>query len=129
MPLYICNSIKGTIPATAKSRIATEITDIHCQLTGAPRTFVHVFFLEDATMPPLSDYSVMLMGSIRHGRDDDTKISLTTKMSGAIAHHASLDNEKIGMTLLDVPASWVMEGGEVLPEPGEEEQWLKHHQS
>lgn len=28
---------------------------------------------------------------------------------------------------VDVPARWVMEGGEVLPEPGEEEAWLAKH--
>ena len=27
----------------------------------------------------------------------------------------------------DTPASWVMEGGDILPEPGEEEAWLAKH--
>lgn len=44
MPLYMCNAVKGTISDHAKQMIATDITDIHCNVTGAPRSFVHVFF-------------------------------------------------------------------------------------
>jgi len=29
--------------------------------------------------------------------------------------------------LLEVPAAWVMEGGAVMPEPGEEAAWLARH--
>ena len=33
----------------------------------------------------------------------------------------------IDMATQDIPASWVMEGGDLLPEPGEEEAWLRAH--
>lgn len=29
--------------------------------------------------------------------------------------------------LTDVPASWLMEGGRIVPEPGEEAAWLAGH--
>ena len=34
---------------------------------------------------------------------------------------------EVGVGTVDVPASWVMEGGELLPEPGEEAEWLERH--
>ena len=68
MPLYMCNAVRGTIPEAAKQKIAADFTDIHCQITGAPRTFVHVFFFEDAPQLPVNGKRVFLFGSIRAGR-------------------------------------------------------------
>jgi hypothetical protein len=31
---------------------------------------------------------------------------------------------RIRVDLTDVPASWLMEGGRIMPEPGEEADWL-----
>ena len=33
--------------------------------------------------------------------------------------------QRVLTTLIGFPASWAMEGGEILPEPGEEETWLQ----
>ena len=123
MPLYICNSVKGAIPESAKQNIAADITDIHCRVTGAPESFVHVFFLEDAPQQPLAGKCIFLFGSIRAGRSKEQKRNLTEGMKLAIQRHANVAVNAIAVDTTDVPASWVMEGGVVLPEPGEEASW------
>ncbi|MEM8651871.1 MAG: tautomerase family protein [Pseudomonadota bacterium] len=127
MPLYMCNAIKGAISEEAKPKIAADITDIHCEVTGAPRTFVHVFFFEDAPQLPINGKSVFLFGSIRAGRTAEQKSELVNRMKSSICTHAGLPLDEIFADTIDVPASWVMEGGDVLPEPGEEDEWLALH--
>lgn len=127
MPLYMCNSVKDVIPKEAKQKIATDITDIHCDITGAPRSFVHAFFFEDAPQLPINGKSVFLFANIREGRSDDQKKDLLDRIKASIFTHAGVPLSDIIVDTADVPASWVMEGGEVLPEPGEEEAWLATH--
>lgn len=125
MPLYMCNSVKGTIPDSAKSQIAAEITDIHCAVTGAPPTFVHAFFFEDAPQKPLEGKRVFLFGNIRSGRTAEQKHSLAERMKAAIHAHTGVPLAEIIVDTVEVPAHWVMEGGDLLPEPGDEAAWLR----
>lgn len=127
MPLYMCNAVDGVIPETAKPKIAADITDIHCKVTGAPRSFVHAFFFEDAPRQPLNGRSVFLFGSIRSGRTAEQKRTLAADMTRSIHRHTGLPLEEIMVETADIPASWVMEGGVLFPEPGEEEIWLRAH--
>jgi len=127
MPLYICNTKLGAMPAEAKAKVADDITRIHCEVTAAPPQFVHVFFFEDRDTPPLGEKSAMLFGSIRHGRTDAQKAQICTQMRQSIHVHADIPLQDIGAITRDTPASWVMEGGDILPEPGEEEAWLAAH--
>ncbi|MEM1390723.1 MAG: tautomerase family protein [Pseudomonadota bacterium] len=128
MPMYMCNAQKGAISDAAKPKIAADITRIHCDVTGAPPQFVHAFFLEDAPTQPLGDKTALLFGSIRAGRTDAQKQQIVAEMRQSIATHTGIALDQIGMVTADVPASWVLEGGEIMPEPGEEAEWLaKHH--
>lgn len=127
MPLYVCNARKGAIPEAAKASIADDVTRIHCDVTAAPPTFVHVFFFEEAPHQPLGDKSAFLFGSIRAGRSDAQKEQIRREMRASIAAHAALPADDVLVETADTPASWVMEGGDILPEPGEEEAWLAAH--
>lgn len=127
MPLYLCNSVAGSIPEAARAGIASDVTDIHCEVTGAPRDFVHVFFFEDAPRQPLHGRSVFLFGSIRAGRTPEQKRAIVERTRQSISRHTGLPAGEILVDTTDVPAGWVMEGGSMLPEPGEEEAWLKSH--
>lgn len=129
MPLYLCNAAKGAISDAAKPKIAADITRIHCEVTGAPPQFVHAFFVEEDASPPLSGKRAVLFGSIRAGRTDAQKAEIVARMRQSIESHAGIDLDAIGMMTTDLPASWAFEGGEVMPEPGEEAEWLaRHHQ-
>jgi phenylpyruvate tautomerase PptA (4-oxalocrotonate tautomerase family) len=46
MPIYQCYPPQGLLTKAAKTHIAEEIASIHCNPTGAPRSFVNVLFLE-----------------------------------------------------------------------------------
>ncbi len=48
---------------------------------------------------------------------------LTDVIAGVLGRNAY----EIGVVTVDVPAKWNMEGGELLPEPGEEAEWLARH--
>ena len=127
MPLYMCNAVKGTISDEAKEKIANDIVQIHCEVTGAPAQFVHAFFVEDSALPPLDDKKAMLFGNIRAGRNDAQKTQIISRMRQSVQMHTWLELEDVGMITADVPASWTMEGGEIMPEPGEEAEWLAKH--
>lgn len=127
MPLYLCNAAKGSISDDAKPKIAADITRIHCDVTGAPSQFVHAFFVEEDAAPPFDGKSAVLFGSIRANRTDAQKAQIIAEMRQSISKHAGLDLDTIGMMTTDVPASWAFEGGEVMPEPGEEAEWLARH--
>ncbi|MEL7453510.1 MAG: tautomerase family protein [Pseudomonadota bacterium] len=129
MPLYLCNAAKGAISDEAKANIAADITRIHCNVNGAPAQFVHAFFVEDEAAPPLNGKSAMLFGSIRGGRTDAQKAKIIAEMRQSIQIHAGIDPNAIGIMTTDIPASWAFGGGEVMPEPGEEAEWLARHAS
>lgn len=128
MPLYSCNAAAGAISEDAKPKIAADITRIHCDVTGAPPTFVHAFFFEDAPHQPLSGKTVFMFGRIRGGRTDAQKAQIIEEITASIHTHAGIPLDDIMMLTDDTPAKWVFEGGAVMPEPGEEAEWLaKHH--
>lgn len=129
MPLYVVNSRPGAISDEAKAKIAKDITDIHCEVTDAPPTFVHAFFFEEAPHVPLGDNTALLFGQIRAGRTDEQKAEIIDRMSASIHKHAGISHEEIFASTVDTPASWVMEGGDLLPEPGEEAEWLAAHEA
>ncbi|HBM90053.1 MAG: tautomerase family protein [Parvibaculaceae bacterium] len=124
MPLYLCSSPKNLIAEERKPAIAKELTHIHCDVTGAPSSFVHIFFVNQDDE---GDGSVNLFGSIRGGRSDDQKTEITSRMSAAVARLADLDPASVSMGTVDVPAKWAMEGGDIMPEPGEEAAWFAAH--
>lgn len=120
MPLYICSAPPDALNDRQRRRIAEAITRIHCELTGAPPTFAHVVFDESKAA-----YSVF--GTIRAGRSDELKAALRQQMADAVAEAVGVDASAVAVLTVDVPASWVMEGGALLPEPGGEAEWLAEH--
>lgn len=128
MPLYSCNAAPGAISEDAKPKIAADITRVHCDVTGAPPAFVHAFFFEDAPHQPLDGKTAFMFGSIRAGRTDAQKAQIIEEITASIHTHAGIPLDEIMMLTSDTPAKWVFEGGAVMPEPGEEAEWLaKHH--
>ena len=129
MPLYMCNTKSGEIDEAAKAKIAADITEIHCRITDAPPTFVHSFFFEKFPLIDLEEKTVVLVGNIRAGRTDEQKQQMIEEMRASIHKHAAISLDEIEVRTNDTPASWVMEGGDLLPEPGEEAQWLAEHEA
>ena len=113
MPLYLCNAVRGVIPDPAKAKIATDLTEIHCELTGAARDLVHVFFFEDAPQLPINGKCVFLFGSHCSGEGACVKRVLLERMKAAIFAHSGVPMGEIMADLTEIPGTWVMEGGTV----------------
>lgn len=121
MPLYRCMVPSARVPMPCRQAIAQAITKAHCDATGAPAIFVHVFFFDS---PGNDDAPVLVNGSIRAGRNAEQKSQIATQVKAAFAQLAGVPAEQTIVQLNDVPASWLMEGGRIMPEPGEEDAWL-----
>lgn len=127
MPLYRCAISQGLTSVTQREQIAKEIVRVHCGVTGAPARFVHAFFSEatDAELP--EGKAAFVLGSIRSGRTDEQKAQIVSEVTDFIAGVLRRKADEIGVVTVDVPSKWNMEGGELLPEPGEEAEWLSRH--
>jgi phenylpyruvate tautomerase PptA (4-oxalocrotonate tautomerase family) len=122
MPVYHCTLPASRLDDGKREQIAGEVTRIHCESTGAPPDFAHVLFVD---APEGGGASVL--GSIRAGRPAELKARMAAAIAEAVAKAIGGEPADVRVHLLDVPASWVMEGGALLPEPGEEAGWLARH--
>lgn len=82
-------------------------------IAGAPPDFVHV---------PDRD-ATRVHGSIRAARTDAQKADLAEQLGAALATRTGIDAAAVAVTTSDTEASWTMEGGRLLPEPGDEDDW------
>ena len=121
MPYYRCTIPQDALSFEQRQEIALAFTDIHCGSTGAPRSFVSVAFFEttpddDAEHP--TPYYVD--GANRAGRPESVKQQLLSDLTDAFGRIAGVAPGQIAGRITENPASWTMEGGFVLPEPGQE---------
>ena len=67
-------------------------------------------------------------GSIRAGRDRETRARLLTDLSQAWVSITGQDARSILIALNDVDPTSIMEAGLIMPAPGEEAEWLERNQ-
>ena len=121
MPHYRCIVPKDTVSFERRQSIAHAFTDIHCGSTGAPRSFVSVTFIETpAGETSEFDTAYYLDGANRAGRSEAVKQQLLADLTNAFCEIAKVSPQQINGRITENPASWTMEGGFVLPEPGQE---------
>jgi phenylpyruvate tautomerase PptA (4-oxalocrotonate tautomerase family) len=132
MPFYQCLVPAGSLSADNRSALAEAITEIHCNVTGAPRGFVNVLFAE---YDPANYFTAgkpnrcsVIGGSIRAGRDRETRARLLTELSQAWVSITGQEARSILIALNDVDPTSIMEAGLIMPAPGEEEEWLQRNQ-
>lgn len=124
MPLYTLASRKPLSGAVCKE-LADLVTDAHCQVTGAPAEFVNVVFMNGHN---LRDGNLIgVIGNVRSGgnRSEDVLKRLRERLQADVAAKANVAADKVSVRLIGVPSRWVMEGGEIMPEPGAEAAWLE----
>lgn len=126
MPLYTCIADSRT-PDDKREKIALAITQAHCSHTGAPAEFVHVFFND--YLGGTSKADLRIAGNIRAGRPPELKARLHADIIAKVAEILSSSPSRVNLVLQELPAEWAMEGGEVLPAPGGEGDWMKTHWS
>lgn len=123
MPVYtlVC---RQPLAIETRKAVADAITQIHCGVTGAPPEFVNVLFLHG--QKTRHGERLAVIGNVRSGgnRNQELTDSLRNQIQEGIARVSALPTDDVSVRLIGFPASWGMEGGEILPEPGDEEAWL-----
>lgn len=134
MPLYRCVTPEGALTHEQRAEVAKAFTDVHCGLSGAPRKFVQVMFLERNGGSEITDshgngmmaYGTpyFIAGGNRGGRSPELKARILDALLETFCKITSVSSLEVSGRISEAPASWTMEGGKVLPEPGQEsEEW------
>lgn len=130
MPLYEVLTVSGMLDARQREELALGITAIHCAETGAPAEFVHVVFPEMARGHAFTagqrSAPAVIRGQVRAGRPPTVRQALLERISQLYAGITGAPAMEIVVAIIDVPASWAMEGGRVFsaPDPDAERAWL-----
>ena len=130
MPTYVCSTAAGRLTSAQRAEIATAITTIHAEEGRAPRYFVQVLFND---VPPDSHFIggqpapeglIWVRADIRSGRTDDQKKAIMERIANDISASAKVGREDVWVYISDIPATGVLEFGQVLPQPGQEDAWF-----
>ena len=128
MPVYTCTTTGSTLSAQTKKALAGEIGTIHSEINHVPSTYVNVVFHE---LPADNVYTdavpaspVLVSGWIREGHPKTEVTRLATEIAAAVTRVAGVSAERVLVVFQSSPASFAVEGGRVLPEPGEEAAWI-----
>lgn len=127
MPIYTCTTATSTLTPDTKSALAREIATIHSSINHVPSTYVNVVFHE---LPPGSVYTdgapaspVLLNGWVRAGHPPGETTRLATEIAAAATRICGIDAKRVLVVIQSSPARFAVEGGRVLPEPGDEAAW------
>jgi phenylpyruvate tautomerase PptA (4-oxalocrotonate tautomerase family) len=129
MPTYTVTCVEGTLDAPKRAKIASEITRIHSETTGAPTYFAQVIFTEVAPDRyfvgggPLKGHQVFVNGQIRSGRSAERKDALIAQVTAAVAEASKLPKRNVWLYISDLVPRQMVEFGHVLPEAGDEARW------
>ena len=130
MPTYFCTTLEGRLTAGQKSKIASEVTRVHCEVTGAPSFFAQVIFEEVKPGDyfiggaPLKHDQIFVYGHIRSGRAAVDKSRMINQMAKAVGEAARVENGwSVWVYVAELPARQMIEFGHLLPEAGDEEMW------
>ena len=129
MPLYTALYHADLLTLDQRAEIAAGITDIHLELAGGLRQFVNVVFEAYPTgygfNAGVAGSPMVVRGSIRAGREQSVKTKMMEAISALVFRVTDIDKKNLTVSIAEVKASNAMEGGIVLPEPGEEAAWLE----
>ena len=104
-------------------KLVNLFTDAHCNIMIAPEQFVHVIFSDGI---PLRDNKYLYIhANVRKGRERNKISKLCETLTRECANILKVKEAEIHINLLEIDAKWIMEGGYVMPSPGEEDEWME----
>ena len=130
MPTYYCIAPAGLLDAAKKAAIAKEITRVHNEATGAAGFFAQVIFTDVAKGNhfmggvELKAEQVFVHGFIRAGRSLPDRRKLVTGFTDVLAKITGLPKKHLWAYVVEIPPRQMVEYGHVLPEPGDESDWI-----
>ncbi|MEL6675063.1 MAG: hypothetical protein AAFR61_22840 [Bacteroidota bacterium] len=122
MPLYSLTSPKHLSSGT-KQQLVDLFTDAHCSIMVAPEQFVHVVFFEG--IPILENKSLYIHANVRLGRSQSQIDRVCDAFKTGCARILQVSEAQIHINLMEIDGKWAMEGGFVMPSPGEEDAWME----
>lgn len=119
MPLYNL-ACRRPLTAEKRQRVAELITNAHCEVTTALPHYVNVMYTDNWALPDGIDVSIF--GGVRIGgtRTPEVVDKLKQALVDATAQGIEQPTSTVAISTIGVPAHWIIEGGEVMPEPGKE---------
>ncbi|SEH92288.1 Phenylpyruvate tautomerase PptA, 4-oxalocrotonate tautomerase family [Mycolicibacterium rutilum] len=128
MPIYTITTAAGTLDSATKADLAAEVTRIHSDVNHVPSTYVNVVFNELAPDNVYTDAKptrpLIINGWVRSGHPDEETSRLVTEIAHAATQVTGIPPERVLVVIGNSPARFAIEGGRVLPEPGQEQAWL-----
>lgn len=128
MPIYACTTATSTLTPDTKAALAGEIGALHSSINHVPSTYVNVVFHELAPDSVYADGTpaapVLLNGWVREGHSPEETTRLATELAAAVTRICGIDAKRVLVVMQSSPARFAVEGGRVLPEPGEEQAWM-----
>jgi phenylpyruvate tautomerase PptA (4-oxalocrotonate tautomerase family) len=128
MPIYTCTVKASTLDAATKTALAREIAVIHSSINHVPSTYVNTAFHELSADNIYTDgvpsSPVLVSGWVRAGHPEEETTRLATEIAAAVTRITNIDAERVLVVIESSPARSAVEGGRVLPEPGEEQAWI-----
>jgi phenylpyruvate tautomerase PptA (4-oxalocrotonate tautomerase family) len=128
VPIYTCTLKEEALSAETKKALAVEIGAIHSAINHVPSTYVNVVFNE---LPADSLYTdgvpaspFLVNGWVREGHPKAETTRLASEIAAAVTRISAIPADRVLVVFQSSPASFAVEGGRVLPEPGEEEAWI-----
>lgn len=127
MPNYTCTTVESVLDRNVKAALAAEIARIHAEVNRVPERYVNVLFSE---LPAVSVFSggvpsapLIVNGWVRAGHPDAETTRLALAIADAASRVTGLPPERVTVVFISSPAHYAVEGGRVLPAPGNEAAW------
>jgi phenylpyruvate tautomerase PptA (4-oxalocrotonate tautomerase family) len=123
MPLYSVTTQEGLFDEGAKVELASALTALHCEMSGVPKTWVHVVFHDYAAGggftagEPAAPVALTLV--IRTGRSSEYKQELLKRLWGLLQDATGAPDDQIVIGIQEVPPSQAMEMGRIMPDVAE----------
>ena len=120
MPLYTVTTQTGVLSNEAKANLAGQLTDLHSELAGVPRNWVHVVFHDYAVGSgftagePAATAALTLL--IRTGRSAEYKRGLLKRLWELVQNATGAADDQIVVGIQELAASQAMEMGQVMPD-------------
>jgi phenylpyruvate tautomerase PptA (4-oxalocrotonate tautomerase family) len=123
MPLYTVTAQADSFSGDAKIELAAKLTALHCEMSGVPKSWVHIVFHD---YPAGSGFTagepaatVALTLLIRTGRSSEYKHELLRRLWGLLQSATGAPDDQIVIGIQEVPSSQAMEMGQTMPDVAE----------
>jgi phenylpyruvate tautomerase PptA (4-oxalocrotonate tautomerase family) len=129
MPTYVCSVPAGSLTITRKTAIAEAIARIHNEATGAPQFLVQVIIDENQSVDrflggQLTTNHIWIRGDIRAGRTEEQRKKLMLHIVRNVSQITGVNEDSIWVYLCNLEPTDMVESGQVLPAPGDEQAWF-----